>query len=205
MTIKKTKAETVFEAFCDSNNITWEKVKEGDNVTPDYKVLFSDDIVYIEVKQIDKDDNFKADSGSRTVGSHIREKIKGSRRQLRAASRQGAPAVLLVYNNLDGLQMFGTEQHDFIAAMYGEMTLSFDKNEHKVTDYFHGRNRSFSEDKSTYFSAVGFLYQTKKSAGITLYENIYAIKNKLIFSRVPACIEVIRIELDKSRHNNEKT
>jgi hypothetical protein len=196
MTIRKTKAETVFETFCDSNNIKWEKIEEGENATPDYKVFFNGEIVYIEVKQIDKDDNFSATFGSRTVGSHIREKIKEARKQLRAASTQGAPAILLVYNNLDGLQMFGTEQHDFIAAMYGEMTLTFDKEQNKFTDHYHGRNRSFSEDKSTYFSAVGFLYQTKESIGITLYENTYAGENSLNYSGVPDCIEVIRIELE---------
>jgi uncharacterized UPF0160 family protein len=77
--------------------------------------------------------------------------------------------------------------------MYGEMTLIFDKKEKRFTDHFHGRNRSFNEDRSTYFSAVGFLYQAKESVEITLYENIYA-ENKLNFSTVPDCIEVIRIK-----------
>jgi hypothetical protein len=39
-------------------------------------------------------------------------------------AKQGIPSVLLVYNNLDPLHLFGTEDHDFIAAMYGEYTLS---------------------------------------------------------------------------------
>jgi hypothetical protein len=192
---EKTKAEIVFEGFCDSNKIKWEKIIEGGNATPDYKVLFNGEIVYIEVKQIDKDENFSADSGSRIVGSHVRKKIKEARKQVQSGSNQGAPSILLVYNNLDGLQMFGTEQHDFITAMYGEMTLKFDKTENKFTDYFHGRNRSFSAGKSTYFSAVGFLYRTRERAGIRLYENVFA-KNKLNFSKVPDCIEVTRIELE---------
>ncbi|MFZ3122802.1 MAG: hypothetical protein WA104_05500 [Thermodesulfovibrionales bacterium] len=195
--IKKPEAETVFERFCNSNNIKWEKIKEGENAAPDYKVFFNGDIVYIEVKQIDKDDNFNAPRSSRTLGSHIREKIKEARRQVKAVSKQGAPAILLVYNNLDGLQRFGTSPQDFKTAMYGEMTLTFDKNENKFTDYFHGRNRSFSKDKSTYFSAVGFLYQTRESVGITLYENAHAnAENKLNFAIVPDCIEVVRIELE---------
>lgn len=195
MNANKTKAETIFEAFCDSNTIEWEKIKEGEKATPDYKVVFNNDIVYVEMKQIDKDDNFKQKCQSRTVGSHIREKIKEARNQLKEASKQGSPAILLVYNNLDGLQMFGTERHDFIAAMYGEMTLTFDKNKNQFTDYYHGRNHSFNAEKSTYFSAVGFLYQTKEGAGLMLYENIYA-KNKLNYSKLPGCIKVVRIEIE---------
>jgi len=135
--IVKTKAEIVFEDFCDSNRIVWEKIKEGTTPTPDYRVFLDDDyVVYVEVKQIDKDDNFCPACGSRTVGSHIREKIKEARSQVRAGSTTGFPSILLVYNNLDRMQMFGTEEHDFITAMYGEMTLVFNKTEHKFTDSF---------------------------------------------------------------------
>jgi len=193
--MKKTKAELIFEAFCDSNNIEWEKITEGKKATPDYKVVFNNATVYVEVKQIDKDDNFKEKCSYRTVGSHVREKIKEARKQLKEASIQGSPAILLVYNNLDGLQMFGTEQHDFITAMYGEMTLILDTEKNQITDHYHGRNHSFNDDKSTYFSAVGFLYQTKENVGLTLYENIYA-KNKLDFSKLPPCIEAVRIEIE---------
>ncbi len=195
MNTNKTKGEIVFEDFCDSNNIEWEKTKEGEKATPDYKVVFNNDIVYVEVKQIDKDDNFKENFSSRTVGSHVRKKIKEAINQLKEASKRGSPAILLIYNNLDGLQMFGTEQHDFIAAMYGEMTLIFDKNKKQVTDHYYGRNHSFNDEKSIYFSAVGFLYQKKEGTGLKLYENIYA-KNKLNFSQLPVCIEAIRIDIE---------
>lgn len=193
--IEKTESEKVFEEFCDLNKIQWEKIKEGENTSPDYKAIFNGDIVYVEVKQIDKDDKFSVHSNSRIVGSHIREKIKEARKQVQVGSNQGAASILLIYNNLDGLQMFGTQQHDFITAMYGEITLTFDKKENRFTDSYYGRNHSFSDEKSTYFSAVGFLYRTKESVGIRLYENVFA-KNKLDFSKIPDCIEVIKIALE---------
>jgi hypothetical protein len=196
---EKTISELTFEKFCDVSGIKWERVNIGENATPDYKIVLPGVVVFVEVKQIDKDDNFSAHSSHRIVGSHVREKIKEARKQVRAGSDEGAPSILLIYNNLDGLQMFGTEEHDFTAAMYGEMTLLFDKKENKFTDHYHGRNRSFSSDKSTYFTAVGFLYRTKNGVGLRLYENLFA-KNKLDFSKIPSCIEVTRFRLE---NNNE--
>jgi hypothetical protein len=191
----KTKAEILFEHFCESNQILGEKIKESTTPTADYKVIFEDLVVCVEVKQIDKDDNFDAASSSRTVGSHIREKIKAARSQAKAASSEGFPSILLVYNNLDRMQMFGTEEHDFLAAMYGEMTFVFNKAENRFTDSFYGRNRSFSEDKSVYFSAVGFLSNIGGTVKVQIYENAFT-QNPLDFSKIPNCIEVNRVELD---------
>ena len=120
----KTVAEEVFEEFCDSNDIACKKITEGSEATPDYKLRLNDVCVVVEVKQIDKDEDFDSKCGvsTRTVGSHIRNKIHDARirKQLKNASTIGIPTVLLVYNNLDPLQIFGTEPHDFVSAMYGE-------------------------------------------------------------------------------------
>lgn len=191
----KTKAEILFENFCSSNQILWEKIKEGTTPTPDYKIIFDDHVVYVEVKQIEKDDNFIAASSSRTVGSHIRKKIKEARSQVKAGSSKGFPSILMVYNNLDQMQRFGTEERDFITAMYGEMTLVFNKAENRFTDHFYGRNRSFGEDKSVYFSAVGFLSNIGGTVKVQIYENTFA-QNPLDFSKIPSCIDVTRVQLE---------
>ena len=122
MTVK-TKAESVLEEFWALNRISWEKIPEGEQPTPDYKIILDGQVVLVEVKQIDQDDNFGYQSSSRRVGSHIRKKIDEAREQARTASNICTPFILLVYNNLDESQMFGTEQHDFVDAMYGERTL----------------------------------------------------------------------------------
>ncbi len=194
MTVK-TKAEIVFEEFCNLNSIRWEKIKEGESHTPDYKIYLGGELVFVEIKQIDKDENFGTESSSRTVGSHIRRRIHSARKQVQAGSNEGAPSVLLVYNNLDPWQGFGTEQHDFIDAMYGERTVVFDKDKNTITDSFQGGNRSLEENKNTSFSAVGLLYKTKDRAGVHVYENVFA-KNPLDFSKIPNCIEVTRIAIE---------
>lgn len=195
----KTIAEAIFEEFCNSNNIVCEKIAEGTEATPDYRVILNGVCVVVEVKQLDEDEdfNFKNGVSTRIVGSHIRNKIHDARKrkQLKAAASLGIPAILLVYNNLDPLQMFGTEPHDFIAAMYGETTVVLNMEENTITDSFHGRNRSFQHDKNTSFSAVGGLYRTKKGPVVRIYENICCKRNQINFSLVPNCIEVTRIQL----------
>ncbi len=196
MTVK-TKAESVLEEFWVLNHISWEKIPEGEQPTPDYKIIFDGQVVLVEVKQIDQDDNFGYQSSSRTVGSHIRKKIDEAREQARTASNKCTPFMLLVYNNLDELQMFGTEQHDFIDAMYGERTLEISTSTNAITNSYHGRNRSLRNDKNTSFSAVGFLKRNQRGNEVRIYENISA-ENPLDYSKIPNCIEVTRIEVENS-------
>jgi hypothetical protein len=193
----KTKAESILEEFCLLNSISWERIPVGGQPTPDYKVVLNGQTVLVEVKQIDEDDNFSNVSGSRTVGSHVRKKIEQARNQAQAVSNTGIPFVLLVYNNLDEFQMFGTEQHDFVDAMYGERTLEFDTSKNAITNSFQGRNRSLGDDKNTSISAVGYLKKTQRVIEVQIYENIFA-KNQLDFSKLPDCIKATRIEVDKS-------
>jgi hypothetical protein len=62
--------------------------------------------------------------------------------------------VLLIFNDRDPLQLFGTENHDFEHAMYGELTLTIEGDSGKIVDRFHGQNKSFQKRKNTSFSAV---------------------------------------------------
>ena len=190
----KTVSEALFESFCDAHRVSCKPVPTGLTRSPDYLVSFGGESVYVEVKQLDADDSFDTPQGSssRTVGSHIRQKIADSRKQVQPGASEGVPCVLLVYNNLDPMQAFGTELHDFVSAMYGEMTVVLKDNE--ISDSFHGRNAFLRQERNTSFSAVGHI--RKSAAGITvrLYENVFA-RNPLNFSSVPACIEVVRIEV----------
>ena len=94
------------------------------------------------------------------------------------------------------MQMYGTEQHDFLAAMYGEMTLVFDRKEGKAVEYYYGKNKALDWNKNTSFSAVGFLRKNNSGSEIILYENAYSPRFKLDYSKVPDCIEVKRIILE---------
>lgn len=190
----KTESEALFESFCDAHRISFKPVPTGKTRSPDYLVSLGGESVYFEVKQIYADESFDTTQrhSSRTVGSHIRQKIADSRKQVQLGANEEVPCVLLVYNNLDPMQAFGTEPHDFVSAMYGEMTVVFKDN--VITDSFHGRNAFLRQGHNTSFSAVGHLSKMPAGPAVRLYENVFA-RNRLNFSSVPACIEVVRIEV----------
>ena len=190
----KTESEVLFESFCDLHQIPWQIVPVAKLRTPDYLVFLNGEAVYFEVKQIDSDEEFNAQCGvsSRTVGSHVRQKILDSRKQVQVAKKEGVPGVLLIYNNLDPLQAFGTEPHDFISAMYGDMTVIL--KDRKITDSFHGRNSLLRNNQNTSFSAVAHLRRSSAGSTVRLYENVFASCG-LNYSSLPPCIEVVRIEV----------
>jgi hypothetical protein len=66
-----------------------------------------------------------------------------------------------------------------------------------VLDDFQGRNKSFSQDKSTYFSALGRLAPRKGDMTVTLFENMFAAV-PIHYEALPPCFEVIRFEPEKA-------
>lgn len=193
---RKTLSETLFEQFCNSNALPFARIQESSDPSPDYCVRLGALDTYFEIKQLDEDEEFSSARSSRTIGDHIRAKINGARNQVRAPAKSGAPAILLIYNNLDPLQRFGTEEHDFMAAMYGEPTVALSVESGRILDSFHGRNKSFREDKNHSFSAVGYLRgEPTGTIAVHLYENIYA-RVPLPYASFPPCITFNRIELE---------
>ncbi|HCN19802.1 MAG TPA: hypothetical protein DIS73_05900 [Planctomycetia bacterium] len=193
----KTKSEETFERFLRENKLEFEKIEEGSSPRPDYLVKTRELNLVFEIKQLAEDENFKTESfevSSRKVGEHIRKKIHDSRRQIQFAAKQGIPAVLLIYNNIDPMHLFGTENHDFICAMYGEYTFTYALIKDKITDRFYGQNQSLSEMKNTSFSAVGRLSPYLGKMKVTLFENVFS-KVKIQYDRLPACFDVIRIQI----------
>ena len=193
--MKKTTGEAAFEDFCQANGLAVEPIEEGVEPTPDYLVWVDGLRIYVEVKQIDEDENFSSTRQFRTPGTHVRAKINQARNQLRSASQQGFPTVLLVFNNLDPVQRFGTEQHDFLAAMYGELTVHISRTRGTNAALVHDRNQSFREGKNESFSAVGWLYKGRDAIAVHLYENIYS-HVALDFAALPPCIEFNRVGIE---------
>ena len=189
--------ETLFEAFCNAHGITWDKIPTGETKTPDYLVTLNGQDVFFEIKQIDKDEEFNIAKGSRTVGDHVRQRIAKARKQVQVGKKLGVPSVLLIYNNLDPMQLFGTEQHDFLTAMYGELTVLL--KDSRIIESFHGRNSLLRENHNTSFSAVGHLRRSTTVPTIRLYENVFA-KNPLPAALVPSCFEYIQVEVKYREH-----
>lgn len=195
MASSATSGELAFEAFCEIHGIRFKRVEEGESPTPDYEAQLNDIVAYVEIKDIVADENFVTPVRTRTVGSHVRAKIGEAKVQLQAAAKTGVPTLLLIYNALDPLQIFGTEEHDFVHAMYGELTVSVSLTTNQVSESFFGRNKSFADNKNTSFSAVGCIRSIYGKMVVVIYENAFA-RNPLDFASMPDCIEVKRVQIE---------
>jgi hypothetical protein len=194
--MNKTESEDLFETFCRENELNWRRIPEGAVKTPDYSVKFGSVAVAVEIKQIESLRGFNPGGvSSRTVGWHVRQQISEARAQLQAAARGGMPTILLIYNTVDPFQLFGTEPHDFLHAMYGELTLQIDATSLKFGEPFHGRNARLRKDVNTSFSGVGHLQRTKGGAAVTVYKNAFA-SHPLPNATVPPCIQVVNVQIE---------
>lgn len=198
----KTKSEEIFEQFLNVNDVQFRKIEEAAWRTPDYLVTLGNVQLIFEVKELTRDENFDVVENpstpeikvhSRTIGDHIRKRIRDSQRQIQYGTDQGIASILLIYNSLDsGFQMFGTEDTDFIAAMNGEYTVSINTTTGNRSAMFNGQNQSFQECKNTSFSAIGRLSDIADQLRVTLFENVFA-KVQLPFEVMPTCFDVRRI------------
>jgi len=120
---EKTKSETAFERFLLINGIPFRPLSAVNQKTPDYEVIIGDNELIFEIKELAPDPGFQQEPvHSGTVGEQVRKRIKHASKQVQFASNNGKPTILLIFNNRDLLQLFGTENHDFEHAMYGELT-----------------------------------------------------------------------------------
>jgi hypothetical protein len=195
--MSKTRSETLFERWLDYNHLPWCPIAVAAGRTPDYRVTVASgaDVIF-EVKEITGSwDHSPGAVHSRTVGKHVRSKIAKSRRQVQDSSTEGLPTITLIYNALDPMQWFGTEDHDFEHAMYGDRTVTIDRASGRIVDSFHGNNKAFQADKNTSFSALARLKESGREAivSVTVFENIHA-KVPLPYDRLPPCFVVIRVE-----------
>jgi hypothetical protein len=194
-----TVSEAVFEQFLADNALKYCRIEEAGNPRPDYWVDIAGCRVFFEVKELSEDENFKTGHlqvSSRIMGDHIRAKIKRARKQMQFARQQDAPAVLLIYNNIDPIHLFGTEDQDFIAAMYGAYTLRISITEGTVVDSFHGSHKSVTEEMNTSFSAVGRLAPEFGKLVATVFENTFATV-PLPFDSLPSCFDIRRVQVQQ--------
>ena len=189
-------SERLFADFCSSNHIACDRVPTGPGKIVDFEITISGSRIAVEIEALEKMVGWNPDGCStRTPGAHVRRKIEEARKQIQEAAASGRPTILLIYNAVDPKQQFGTERHDFLAAMYGDLTWQFDA--HGVSGLFHGRSSAFREKMNTSFSAVGHLRHTGSGATVHLYENAHAEK-KLSYATLPSCITFNQIQVESA-------
>lgn len=192
-----TRSEIAFERFLATNRVAFRRIPTvAETPTPDYAVTVGDSEITFEVKEITTHAAWASEVvHGHTVGEHIRRQINAAKRQIRTASNEGKPTILLIFNAWDPLQLSGTENHDFEHAMYGEHTVVLDIESRKIVDAYHGQRKSFQRSKNTSFSALARLREhggPDASITLTLFENIHA-RVPLDYEALPACFEVVRV------------
>lgn len=196
---KPNKSEIKFKEYCVHHKIRCEKIPETNESTPDFLININGIDVYVEIKQIDENKGFLGDGSvnSRIVGKLVGNiiKNKSTKKQMKYASLRNSPAILLIYNNLDPLQLFGTEEHDFVHAMFGKYSVQINRETHECSQPFYGEDKSFRINKNINFSAVGRISDRNDVIEIHLWENPYA-KNKLDFDDFPKCIKFTRVSIE---------
>lgn len=193
--MQKTRSEIAFERWLDANGLAWRSVPTGPTRTPDYAVaLHPNEEIIFEVKQIETERSWQADDvHGGEVGARVRALINRSKAQIQAASKRGNPTVLVVFNAYDPLQLSGTEDHDFLHAMYGALTLQLGVESRTIIRHFLGKGKSLQATKNTSFSALARLKESGRETQITvtLFENIHAAV-PINYNSLPPCFEVVR-------------
>ena len=188
----KTVSEIFFEQFLIDNGLRFKPVPvEFQKRRPDYIVEMPSPVMF-EVKELVKDKKFNQNLHNishRTVGDHIRKKITDSKDQVQYGRMCSIPSVMLIYNALDPLHLFGTEDHDFRAAINGEWTLWLSKESKDVAGAGYGANRSLQPRKNTSFSALAHMAPRGSAMTVRLFLNSHAAFP--LAAKIPACFKVV--------------
>ncbi len=192
----RTTSEELFENFLTENDLYFEKIATATTPRPDYLVKAGELNIVFELKELTRDENFKIEVGKdlsplskRIVGDHIRSAINDARKQIQFGAKQLAfPSILLIYDKID--PFFGTEDHDFTTAMYGEFTVLLNSSTGAIeSEVFHGRNARLRKDANTSFSAVGRLSSHIGRIEVTLFDNVHA-QVRIPYEKLPPCFQV---------------
>ena len=198
----KTVSETVFEAFLRANEIPFEAVattiNEPGASRPDYIVDLADQQVCCEIKELAPQPGSDAAPGiikvrGSIIGDRIRRLIKRAKDQVRYGAERGYPTLLVIYNNDDPLQLFGTGPDDFMSAMYGSYTIQIGLKSGKASPIYFGGQKSLTNEMNTSFSGLAHLSDRNGVADLEIYENCFA-KIPLAYEALPDCITATRFE-----------
>jgi hypothetical protein len=191
-----THSERMFVEFCALHELPCRPVPPQETRTTDFEVQLAGLTVAVEIKALEEMSGWNPGGvHTRKPGLHVRHKIEEARKQIQVAAEAGSHTILLIYNAVDPMQLFGTEQHDFLAAMYGDLTWHIADGQLK--GLYHGRSSAFRENMNTSFSAVGHLLLGDTGPRIHVYENAHA-RRQLPYAELPQCISFNKVQIESA-------
>jgi len=183
----KTVSELLFEQFCNENLILYSRIEHQDYQTPDYDTYFAEQLVIVEVKQVDSNDNdekYREQGRQRGIvvyrpksDRRVRNKIDSAKKQLKLRSQGKHPAMLVLYDNVP---LRPIDASDIKTAMYGDESVSFLVPENpedtsiEIEKVGFGSGRKFTPNHNTTFSAIAFLYKSGDTLRLSIFHNIHA-------------------------------
>ncbi len=188
---EQTLSEELFEQLCIVRGVQFEPIpRVKDFRTPDYRIWLNETVeVIVEVKQLDltKEDlrliedirkGREIPSGFGATGHiRIRNIIANAHTQLKNFSKGLHPAIIVVYDNTEGLSHLDYE--DVLNGMYGDeaVIVDFSKDTGTETDlvgHKFGGHRKLTPYHNRVVSAVALLNFKSNTPSLYLFHNIYA-------------------------------
>ena len=178
-----TESEQLFEDFCASLNIRFERVETGKEQTPDYRIWPWDTEVVCEVKQIELNDLERkalaaASRGEYIVtggtpGARVRGKITDASPQLRQLAKGHCPALLVLSE--ESLVPRHLDAYHIRVAMYGLDTIVLGVRRDSairpyVRDRKSGPKRKMNLEHNTSISAI---LELRKRGDGNMQANMY--------------------------------
>lgn len=178
-----TRSESLFERYCQANEIPCDRIHESTIRTPDYVVQLHGCDVVCEIKQLNMGKREKAawtealkdGAGGYFVQNRLRRKLKNVSGQLKDASGRGVPTIVVVF---DSTPFRAALEHETVVqALYGTIgypiQLSGDS-ELAAGDPFLGGNRGLTAAQNTAVSAVAVLEEMDGGSRLRVYHNLHA-------------------------------
>jgi hypothetical protein len=186
-----TLSETLFEQLCSTHQIRFEPIPTVDGQrTADYRIWLGTLETIVEVKQIDsseqekkllatgEDENIPAVIS--IISKRIRNKFDDAKRQLKNLSCGRLPALLVLYDNTNGLS--GMDNESIMNAMHGDEVVEVERlrgsNKQgilRIFDTFGKKNRKIGRHHNRSVSAIGrLLINNAGKPMLFLFHNEYA-------------------------------
>lgn len=173
-----TRSEQLFEEFCRLNHTGFNRLPECDTKQPDYEILFGDQKVVFEIKQIEANDSdvkFHADFKVRSrnpdhVADRVRNAIDSASKQIRSylEANGNTPAIVVIFDDANNGH---TDPYIIQTAMHGweEATFSVPADVNRsptFVDIGFGQrnNKLIRSDRKTHISAVATLHEYEEIA-----------------------------------------
>jgi len=180
-------AETIFEQYCNSKGIRFDKIPRIQNQrTPDYRIFDSSVVILTEVTSLNTNSEerkileelkYKPLAYWPNTENKLRRKINDKADQIRSYAKNCDLTLIIFLDNRGKLASLNSD--DFRFAMYGNDSISilYDKTgKHEPIfngDYFGG-DRRMTDEYNTTISGVGHLkVLPKNEIELDLYHNYY--------------------------------